>query len=109
MKKVSFPNVDFFNSSSKKDSPYDKLYQHLAKQLGTTLEEMSKNGFTVSDVYLTEKDAKVLDELVKNWIEKAHKLSGKELEKNFGYYHLDFSPATLSSDSYESGYIYFFG
>jgi hypothetical protein len=94
--KIEVPTFKNFQSGSRtKDCPYSKFYAWLIKQLGGNKNQL----LNVGSVWLSPDDGGKLDSLVKIWIKSHLPYAGKKrLELEFGFYHLDISPATFGKN-----------
>lgn len=106
---VKLPDFKRFESAKTSDvSPYEKFFLWVAKTLGGVPEGKLIN---VSACWLHPKDDAKLNKLVKTWLSRKFGSPKNILDKEYGYLHLQISPASFQDDTdlpdwLESGYVY---
>lgn len=95
---IKLPKMTKFKSKNKDDSPYYLFHTWVAQNSGVDIPEEAF-GINVSASWLCKKDYDALSKLVKEWLKTKHKLTGKALERTFGYHMLEVSPAAWDNDN----------
>lgn len=96
---VKLPPWGRFASTDKKNSPYDKFFHWSARRVDPKWTKKTAKKINVSAVSLSKEDGEKLDDLVKTWMKKYHKLAGVRLKREFGHFFLAYSPAYFDQPS----------
>lgn len=98
------PDISKFQSKRTKVSPYERLAIWVARKAGGIPEN---HVISPTAIFLTPKDAAVLDELAKNWLRRYH--TGDDeyaTQKNFNWLNFDISPGEVKAAWAVPGFAY---
>lgn len=71
-------------------SPYDQLYDWIFKKIE------QKDWMSVSDVFLVQEDADVLDDAVRSWLRSTFSISDVVAESRMPYYSFEMGPSIFN-------------
>ena len=100
--KIKLPALSKFKGT-KKLSPYEKFHLWVGQQFG----ELKDRRINVSASWIMREDDTKLRELMKEWLQRVHKITGKKrVASHLSWIALDIGPAIFFEEKLDKGFVY---